>query len=475
MGGGTSKPAIDPTKLIQAPDISRASYSAEYVQNLAKQNAEALKKAFEEKKSKSWFDFSKTNWWKWIVYGVIFLAIAIPSAIGISKLVSLIQGKSSSPSVTPPAPIPTPTPPEKILYIDSATYGVPSQTVDVSGKVKGMITSDYTAIQPPVIVGPSTLGLPADPQSGVINTLTVTYHYGGGSSKTLSVEKGEPFSISPPTIPTPPAPPSGGGGKSGGGNDPMVKGVLQQSPTLFQRVSNFFSGSSGGASLQSSIQDATTTSTIPGGSAPLSVGADGSYGMQWWMFIKDWNYGYGKQKSVIKRSDPSSQSVTNPNISLHPTDNSLVISVSVFPATEGGSSKAEPAPYGHSASTDDVFVCEVPNLPLQSWFSVSTTIFGRNMDVYIDGKLVKSCFLSGVPKPAVGDVELTPGGGFSGYVCDFTHFSRMLTPDDAIAFYNAGTNCQSATQPSAATDATGYSVKFGVYDATGKEVKEYAF
>jgi len=197
--------------------------------------------------------------------------------------------------------------------------------------------------------------------------------------------------------------------------------------------------------------------------------------MQWWMFVKDWNYGYGKKKSVVKRPDSTNSSVLNPHISLHPTDNTLQISVSVFPATEGGASKSAPAPAGHSGSTDDVFVCEVPNIPLQTWFSVSMTVFGRNLDVYIDGKLVKSCFLSGVPKPAVGDIQLTPEGGFSGRVCGFYHYPRILTPTDALTFYSAGTPCRSKTESGIAGKATGYSVKFGVYDSLGKEVQEYAF
>ena len=48
--------------------------------------------------------------------------------------------------------------------------------------------------------------------------------------------------------------------------------------------------------------------------------------------------------------------------------------------------KSTPAPAGHSDFTDDVFTCEVPNIPLQTWFSVSATVFGRNLDVYIDRK-----------------------------------------------------------------------------------------
>jgi hypothetical protein len=151
----------------------------------------------------------------------------------------------------------------------------------------------------------------------------------------------------------------------------------------------------------------------------------------------------------------------------------LKVAVSIFPSSEGGGSKTEPAPAGHSSSSDDVFVCEVPNIPLQSWISVSVTVFDRNLDVYINGNLVKSCFLPGVPKPAIGNIDLAKDGGFSGYMCDLNHYGKALTPSDAQAFYNAGTSC--ANQTGSAGASGGYSLKFGVYNTKGKEVKEYTF
>jgi hypothetical protein len=217
--------------------------------------------------------------------------------------------------------------------------------------------------------------------------------------------------------------------------------------------------------------------SIPATSAPLSNQSQGAYGVQWWMFVKDWNYGYGKEKQVLVRPDTTNSAVMNPSISLHPTDNTLKVSISVFP-TGSGASKTEPAPATASgASTDDVFICEVPNIPLQTWFSVSVTVFGKNADIYIDGKLVKSCMLPGVPKPAVGDIQLSPNGGFSGYICNVYHYPRMLTPSDAMTFYSAGSSCSKDVSSSGVTtpSLSGYSVKFGVYDTLGKQVQQYTF
>jgi hypothetical protein len=239
--------------------------------------------------------------------------------------------------------------------------------------------------------------------------------------------------------------------------------------------SSFFSAQGSSGNLLPNSLDATTSTVVKATSAPLSSGGSGAYGMQWWMFINDWNYGYGKDKQVLIRADPSNSQILNPSVSLHPTDNSLRVSVSIFPDSSDSSSKITPAPAGHSGSTDDVFVCEVPNIPLQDWFAVSMTVFDRNLDIYIDGKLVKSCFLPGVPKPASGDITLAGNGGFSGSMCGFTHYSRMLTPGDAVNFSGAGTSCKNTTAPTTASKATGYSVKFGMYDTVGKKIQEYTF
>lgn len=270
------------------------------------------------------------------------------------------------------------------------------------------------------------------------------------------------------------APPPATGGSTGSTGTHESFSNAAPKPPMLSGLYNSLVGS-GSGNLSPGFHNASVPSTIQGNLAPLSASSDGGYGIQWWMYVKDWNYGYGKEKVILQRSDTTAGAVMNPKVSLHPTDNTMKVSISVFPATEGGSSKTQPAPAGHSTSTDDVFVCEVPNIPLQSWFSVSMTVFGRNLDIYIDGKLVKSCFLSGVPKPAVGNIQLTPDGGFSGNVCNLNHYSKMLSPSDASAFYSAGTPCKNQTDTPTSSAATGYSVKFGIYDAVGKEIQEYAF
>lgn len=461
MGSGSSKPTA-PTAPTFTPDYSTATFSAADVQ---KQLAAATQQAQQSiqqaiTSTATPLQASISNWKSRFGWGIgIFFVLGL-LAVGTIILYDMFAPPSWPDIFFARNWNPSPqTSENQKLYIQHAYYGTDniSNYKDVTQYVTSMIVGETTL--PSFTVGYSSLGLSSDPYPGETTYLYIEYYVGTSAYYPLvTVVSGSQT----PQLPqgTPATPP-----------DPKDKST---SPPALSRFWNAIFGDSSG-NLAPSFHDASSSALIKGKDAPLSSQNEGGYGMQWWMYVKDWNYGYGKKKSVVKRSDSTSGAVMNPHISLHPTDNTLQISVSVFPATEGGASKSTPAPAGHSGSTDDVFVCEVPNIPLQTWFAVSVTVFGRNLDVYIDGKLVKSCFLSGVPKPAVGDISLTPDGGFSGRICDFYHYPRMLTPADTATFYNTGTSCRSKTEPSTASKATGYSVKFGVYDSLGKNVNEYTF
>jgi hypothetical protein len=313
---------------------------------------------------------------------------------------------------------------------------------------------------------PATPAAPDVPAAPAVPTVTSTSQNDTivntvGSPYSSTYTTSSSLSIPGPTGPTGPIGPYGTGIGTG------MTGAAPPPPLLWEWW--YGSGAMAGA------VDGTGTTVVPATYAPLSATNQGAYGMQWWMYIKDWNYGYGKEKPIIVRHDTTNSAVMNPRVVLHPTDNSLRISVSVFPSDENGA-VSEPAPAGHHGSTDDVFICEVPNIPLQSWFSVSLTVFERNLDVYLNGMLVKSCFMSGVPKPAVGDIQITPEGGFSGMVCGLTTANKMLNPSDALAFYSSDNSCHTISDKAAsAVNTTGYSVKFGVYDTVGRQVREYTF
>jgi hypothetical protein len=202
--------------------------------------------------------------------------------------------------------------------------------------------------------------------------------------------------------------------------------------------------------------DSSTAATIPAASTPAQAGVNGgNYGLQWWMYIKDWDTKFGQEKTVLTRGATGS---LNPYVYLHPTKNSLEVKIDFYQTT--GTS---------AAASGDVFRCELKNVPLQRWFCVGLSVSGRNVDIYQDGKLLRSCLLPGVPMTPVGDLGIMSNGGFSGNVIDVFSYARALTPSDAQSFFNAGTRGTSYTPNSLPSRPFfGYSVNVGVTDSAGR-------
>ena len=83
--------------------------------------------------------------------------------------------------------------------------------------------------------------------------------------------------------------------------------------------------------------------------------------------------------------------------------------------------------------------CAVANVPIQKWVNLLVSVYGRSMDIYLDGKLVKTCVLPGVAKiDANAPAYITPNGGFSGWTSKFQYWSDSCDPQKAWNIYEAG-------------------------------------
>jgi hypothetical protein len=61
------------------------------------------------------------------------------------------------------------------------------------------------------------------------------------------------------------------------------------------------------------------------------------------------------------------------------------------------------------------------------------------MDVYIDGKLVRTCLLPGVASVNNNsNVYVTPSGGFEGWTSKFQYYPNSINPQEAWNIYTQG-------------------------------------
>ena len=149
-----------------------------------------------------------------------------------------------------------------------------------------------------------------------------------------------------------------------------------------------------------------------------------------WFFIDDWNYRYGENKIIFGRK--TGDKVPCPVVSLGKTQNNLEITLQVYPGTNSDSKPVK---------TTDVLTptYTVGNIPLQKWVNLIISSYGRSLDVYIDGKLVRTCLLPGVAKiDASSNVYVTPNGGFSGWTSTFQYWPYACDPQKAWNIYKKG-------------------------------------
>jgi hypothetical protein len=97
-----------------------------------------------------------------------------------------------------------------------------------------------------------------------------------------------------------------------------------------------------------------------------------------------------------------------------------------------------------STPTVNMPMCDVMDIDLQRWIHVTISVNGRIMDVYLDGKLSRSCILpseqKGISSDGLQAVLLSPGdgGGFKGYFSGVQFSGYAVTPDQIYARYLAG-------------------------------------
>ena len=194
----------------------------------------------------------------------------------------------------------------------------------------------------------------------------------------------------------------------------------------------------------SNIQNGQNTSTITASSlATNSSGtSDSNFAYSVWFYVNDWNYRYGEPKVVFGRmgalSDASGGSIDGvsgldpcPSVVLGAIENNLIVSLGCYPGVN-----EQPTTSGGKTVIHN---CMVSNIPIQKWVNLTLSVYGRTMDLYIDGKLVRTCLLPGIANiNNNADIYVTPNGGFNGWTSNLQYYPNSLNPQEAWNIYAQG-------------------------------------
>ena len=142
-----------------------------------------------------------------------------------------------------------------------------------------------------------------------------------------------------------------------------------------------------------------------------------------WVYVDDWNYKFGSEKVILRRSDEMNNS--SPSIYLDNNKNSIGVRLQTYSDKD--------------TSTGKPFTCSVSHIPLQKWVHVMISVYNRTLDVYVDGKLSRSCLLPSLPRvDDTKNIVVTPDGGFSGKTAGLQYVDKESEPQDVWGIYSNG-------------------------------------
>lgn len=265
---------------------------------------------------------------------------------------------------------------------------------------------------------------------------------------------------------------------------------------LIYIIYTFFKGSKSTTTMNNAQNEVTILASNVDTTQSNSV----NYAMTIWFYVENWDYQYGLMKPLLSRGmDYVPSNYTCPSICLDasgccingstPTNNTCATGTPIYGCTDyildtlanditHNTNMLPPCPLillgesinnlyilqsiGKVPTNDsnsqpntltswtittpssfeyDISVTLVENFPIQKWINLTISFYGRTLDIYLDGKLIKTTVLQNTvynTNSSTYDVLVTPNGGFDGLTSGFQYYPNPLNPSQAWDIYKKG-------------------------------------
>jgi hypothetical protein len=172
----------------------------------------------------------------------------------------------------------------------------------------------------------------------------------------------------------------------------------------------------------------------------------GEYSVSTWIYITNWGVNKGYNKPFLRLNGGSTGGYDTLLMYLGQNVSKLGVRVSTekLKLNTAELNKIRPATgssYGLTPYTDiDTTKCDIEMVDLQRWVNINAVLNGRTLDIYIDGKLSRSCVLDGMFKVAGDAPQLIMGGaaGFGGLIGQTQVANYAYSPDQVYKIYQNG-------------------------------------
>jgi hypothetical protein len=179
------------------------------------------------------------------------------------------------------------------------------------------------------------------------------------------------------------------------------------------------------------IHDAKKEQTfIISNSIVEDIGNEFNYNM--WIYITDYTYRDTEDKCILYKGsnfkDASMNNYGSPSIWLLKNTNTLRVQMEMDMIFDNEITGIE----------DNKKICDVEDIPLQTWVNINVSIMGSVLDIYLNGYLVKTCVLSGQPRRDTNNILICPNGGFDGFIANLLTSNKSYSSREILNIYKNG-------------------------------------
>jgi hypothetical protein len=185
----------------------------------------------------------------------------------------------------------------------------------------------------------------------------------------------------------------------------------------------------------------------------------GELSVNGWVYINDYAINRGRNKHVFSLGGTTFLTLA---VFLGPYKNSLAIRVHTTTPTTGAAVVAGNSPSADNQASDTLTStvvqnlfgtlqtessllttsrpCDISSIDLQKWVQITVTLNNKTCDVYLDGKLARSCILPSFYKVDKSNFALNVADyrGFGGFVSNVSAYNYALNPEQVWRLYMSG-------------------------------------
>ena len=173
----------------------------------------------------------------------------------------------------------------------------------------------------------------------------------------------------------------------------------------------------------------------------------------------------GNEVMMVENFDPTVQPTTSPSSTPAPVGdvNQRLDRIELQLHKMAMVDKTTPSPAGNTAVGQEedqpnmYDECTLEDIPIQKWTHIVVSVYNNNIEIYMDGRLHKSCNLSGYPKPNLYNMHVTPNGGFNGFLAQLDYSNAALPVDEIYKIYRRGPKLQKSIMEKVSELGTGVS------------------